>query len=115
MLKTLRITQGDRAYYDLAVTLDGEVVDVSDWPLWFTVKRLPADLDAAAIFQKSTDNAGIAIGETGVPRITVAPADTTDAAPGRYYYDVQGRDLSGAPHTLERGIFVIDPQITLAT
>ena len=82
--------------------------------LWFTVKVGPSDPDSAAVIQKSSGD-GIAHAnqttDEGEAAITVDPADTTDARPGSYVYDLQLVQGS-AVTTLESGVFTLLADVT---
>lgn len=114
MLKTFTITQGDTRYLRIPL-LKGKVrCPVVGWAFWFTVKARAADADAAALLQKSTAAGTISTLDGTSSYAKLAPADTKNARPGKYLYDVQGKSPSGDIFTLEHGYLVIAAEITQA-
>lgn len=109
---------GDTVLFDLAITRDGLPVDLTGATLWFTAKRSPADVDADAVFQKSTGS-GISVSDAagGLARVTVAPTDTSTLSntDQTLECDVQLKEADGTVTTVARGQLILIPQITRAT
>lgn len=83
---------------------------------------LPADLDSAYFSAKAnySDNSytfrkslgdGIAKVSTGVYSVRLAPADTANVTPGRYYYDLQ-IGVSNDIYTIMFGEINILPEVS---
>lgn len=115
-LPTISLTKGDTFRRDIVVTdAGGEPVDVSAWDWWITASADPEAPDDEALFQLSTADGTIVPGaETNVMAATGDPELTEDAAPGRYYLDVQYKDTDGVVKTYWRGYLKLNPQITKA-
>lgn len=74
----LRMTRARTAVFGLTVTQSSVALDLTGKRLVFTVKRGLSDLDAVAVFQKSSAALGIVIdaGTAGTATLTINPADT---------------------------------------
>jgi len=112
----------DRTLSVAADTEKGAPVDLTDAKLWFTVKQRATDLDADALIQKRTANAGGSDGEikvitpaTGKAEIYVVPADTVDMNPGTYIYDIQVTLANGKTYTITRDKITFKEDVTKAT
>ena len=114
MLKTLSIVQGDSYFVRIALLKDGQPWPIAGWKFWFTVKRAAADLDAAAIAQKSTAAGTILPQGPTAAYVIGAPVDTKEQEVGRCEYDIQGESPEGDIYTLERGNVLIKSEITRA-
>ena len=93
---------------------------------WFTVKRGYADIDSAAVFQKTiTIVSQIGIGvidDTGSTdgighfMFYLTPVDTVKLYPlSEYKYDIQVRLSDGVIATPESGVIIGLPQVTLGS
>lgn len=83
--------------------------------VWFTVKRFVSDQDVSAVFagvltQGVTDMGG------GLVQVDVPATVTAGYFDGKekLYYDLQAK-WSGRVWTQERGLFILEPDITRAT
>jgi len=90
--------------------------DLTGAAMWLTVKRFPADADAAAVLQITSASGAIVItppttAAFSIPRAVLAP---TVAPAGSYHYDVQVLLAGGKKRTALRGRFTIIPEITRA-
>lgn len=118
-----KINRGDtwQADYDL-VDSDGIPLDLSapGVKVWFTVAAtLPRLATDPVLYQGTLANGEIiAVGlpASGRARVTI-PARATAYLPDgvvRLYYDMQVLDASGRVSTVEKGIFVVLPDVTRA-
>jgi hypothetical protein len=112
-------TRGDTITidFDLRDPFSGQAPDVGSSQVWFTIKANLADADLNAVFQGTILSADIT--PLGGPRVRVTvPATVTAMAcldgKTRLYYDLQV-SYAGRVWTQEKGIFVIDPDVTRAT
>ncbi|MBT9164035.1 MAG: hypothetical protein DDT23_00024 [candidate division WS2 bacterium] len=117
----LKMVKGD-SFRRKITFFDGttrRVVDISNWTLFFTVKRpeyLDKDDSVAEIRKTETIRAGQ--GTSGIWILEILPADTTtvkDVQPGLYKYDVQYRRPDGTIKTVTVSDFEIAPQVTVRT
>lgn len=115
MIRTRRrVTRGDRfrvAVEDLTEP-DGSVSDVTGHTLRFTAKDREDDLDAAAVIsatQVVADGSG-GSAELYVPAAATGSFPTTRAL----YYDVQLSDPAGNAKTFERGILIVEADVSRA-
>jgi hypothetical protein len=118
-----RVIRGDTIQidYDL-VDSNGTPIDLSN-PLvkiWFTVKYWLRDADVYALAQPTLANGGILprdVAASGHIRVTIASTVTQYIAEGttKLYYDLQVLDSTGTVTTLERGLFMVDPDVSRAT
>lgn len=118
-----RITRGD------TVQLDYDLVDGNGAPIdlgafgvkvWFTVKYWLRDADSAALAQPTLENGGILPRDSdasGRIRVTLESTTTQYILEGttKLYYDLQVKDADGRISTVERGLFLVDPDVTRAT
>lgn len=89
MQKYIKIYRGDTLAFDLEV--EGLTADLKS--ACFSCKSSYSD--PAYVFQKKL-NDGITKTGTGKYHVRVAPGDTDDVEPGRYFYDLQlsvGEDI----------------------
>jgi hypothetical protein len=119
MLPLIPHTLGDDRDYDFTVVdRAGVAEDITGWAFWFTVKASAADLDAAALFQLTSEDGGIVIdvAASGIGRVLIRAAHTKGEAAGKYRFDLQCRKgAAGAKiETLATGIFHLTEEITLA-
>ena len=97
-----------------------QVVNVTGWTFWFTVKKYFADPDNVAVFQgKSTDGSGtVTITDAPNGKVTLTlPASATLNYPDsvvQLVYDVQGKDTSGNIYTVDSGSVSVSPDVTRA-
>ena len=95
-----------------------QIVDITGWKLWFTVKKYLADPDSLAVFQGTTVSGDVVItAATSGKALCTMPAISTRALPDgvtRLIYDVQGKDLTGIISTVERGVITVTPDVTRA-
>ena len=119
MQPIIRHVQGDDCDYDFAVVDEnGDAENIAGWAFWFTVKSAVSQLDAAALFQLTSDAGEIVIDEAaaGLGRIIVRAANTKGKTPGSYQFDFQCRKgVAGTKiQTLNSGFFNLTAEITLA-
>jgi hypothetical protein len=106
----IEIYQGDDATFALNITENKQPVDITGWKVYFTVKKHYADPDEDAIFKKDViEHTDPTQGKT---EISLTTEETSAAALGNYYYDVQIKDNSDKFQTLVSGRFRIQPQVT---
>lgn len=84
----LEIDRGTTYTRSGTVRIDGVLVDLTNATVRFTVKstQYSADLtDSDAVISKNITD-GTALGEY---QITIAPADTQELLPGKYFYSIK--------------------------
>lgn len=119
MLPVIQHTIGDDRDYDFAIVdSEGDAENITGWAFWFTVKSSATDIDADAVFQLASADAQIVIDSAadGLGRILVRSANTKAQARGKYQYDFQCRrgPAGSKIETLDRGIFLLTDEITIA-
>lgn len=115
MLRKIQITAGDTRFFRVPLLLGGRVrTPVAGWTFFSTAKASEDLPDAQALFQKTTANGDIAALDATTVFGKLAAADTVNAAPGIYYWDVKAVSPQGDPYTLETVLLVIAPRITRA-
>jgi hypothetical protein len=113
-------TRGDTIVLDFSLrdpNPPGAVPNLSDSgsKVWFTVKEFLSTQDQDAMFQ-GTIGSGVELLGGGRVRVTV-PANTTAFVPdgtAKLYYDIQVL-WGGRVWTQEKGVFLVDPDVTKAT
>jgi hypothetical protein len=122
---TRSLIRGDTlvADFDLVDPLTGLPVDLSEDGLsvWFTLaETFPKLATSPVLGQATLANGGITardVPQSGHVRAMIAASVTANAiADGttRLYYDVQVKRGDGRVFTFERGIYLVDPDITRA-
>ena len=97
----LEIRGGDSKIYVLSFTLEGEVLPITDYTVFFTVKRYSWLIDLEAAVSKDITEMFDPTG--GVAKITLDPEDTESLDPGIYLYDVQIKKSDGTILTILNG------------
>jgi hypothetical protein len=112
MLKrtVIEVFRGDDRTFDMHITdADGVDVNLTGCNMYFTVKTVPTDLDAAALIKVDwnvhTDP------ENGLTSFDITHHET-DLAEGEYYFDIQMMDTTYHISTLVYGTFIITTDIT---
>ncbi len=118
-----RVERGDTVVidYDLVDPDLGAPLDLTlpGVKVWFTVKYYLDDKDVKALAQL-TLGAGIATRDvltSGRIRVTLPATVTAQVNEGatRLYYDLQVLDGTGRVTTVEKGLFVVEPDVTRTT
>ena len=115
---TFKVKRGDAFRQKITVTEGGQPVDITDWTIFFTIKRNKTDSDDDAVVKKTitthTDPAN------GISYILILPSEL-DGLLGKYYYDLQIKRPMTEPEayddieTLLEGQIVFAPDITRRT
>jgi hypothetical protein len=96
--------------------------------LTLNASNAPTD-DSSDVLQKTATSfivpagvlasSGYTVGQNtatlGVAWITIAASDTTNVAPGTYFYDIQVKDASGNISSIKQDTFKINADITRST
>jgi hypothetical protein len=109
-MSDLEIYQGDDVSLKITVTEDGVSVDITDWTVYFTVKKHYEDPDSSAIFSKDITSHEDPI--HGITYISLTSTETNTTPLGNYYYDIQIKDSASKIQTLTAGRFRVNPQVT---
>ncbi len=113
MVATMTVYRGDDKSWDLTFTDSaGDVIDITDHTIFFTVKHHKIDADADAVISKDiSSHTDAAAGES---RLTLSNSDT-DVAVKVYVFDFQKVDDLGNVVTLGEGDFIVNQDITIRT
>lgn len=105
--QNLTLIQGDSKTYNLTFTdADGAVIIITNWTIYFTVKRSYADADIDAVLQKTvTVHTDPTQGKTA---IVLEYADTKTLPVGVYYYSIQVKTSGDKYYTLMKGNYRIE-------
>jgi hypothetical protein len=118
-MSDLTIYRSDTVKLNLAVTSGGSIYNLTGSSIWFTAKNQYSDLDAAAVFQKSTLNGGIVITNPtqGIAQVTIASADTLLVPNLKtiLVWDAQIKDSQGNIYTIASGRLIVLPEVTRTT
>lgn len=86
-MEKIEIYRGDDVELNITITDDdGNVVDLTDSTLYFTVKSKKTDTDSDAVIQKTVTSFSSPL--TGTATINLISSDT-DVEVGLYFYDFQ--------------------------
>jgi hypothetical protein len=106
--------RGDNREYNLTFTnINGEAIDITNWKIYFTVKKNYNDNDNQAIIKKD-----ITIHydpRNGKTKIILLPVDTDNLVPNRYYYDIQIKRGVEDIITILQGKILIKADVTRRT
>lgn len=109
----LQIYRGDDKNYNFTFkNAAGEVIDITGWTIFFTVK--PAiddeDDDANAVIAKTiTEHVNPA---NGIATVPLADTDSNDLHAEEYVYDFQRKSSAGKIKTLMHGPYEITRDVT---
>lgn len=87
-MASLKINRGTLYTRSGTVSIDNELTDLSSATIRFTMKTTEFDEDAddsTAVVQKDVDNGN----SEGAYSIILAPSDTSELEPGKYFYDIK--------------------------
>lgn len=112
-MTALEIYKGDTVNIDLTITdSDGNVIDITGYKFYFTVKSNDTDSDNDALIKEDvTSHTAATSGQT---RITLSKTDT-DIATGNHYYDIQMKDVSDNITTITKDRFYVTQDVTTRT
>jgi len=106
--KELKIVKNTTQNYELQFRKDGQVVDITDWTVYFTVKEKMEDEDSEAIIAKTITSHSDP--ENGKTLIELAPSDTNQDA-GSYYYSIDIKDDEAEEKVLFSGKLIIEKAV----
>jgi len=107
------IFRGDSREYLLTFTRDdGSAIPITDWKIYFTVKKNYRDDDTAAVIKK--DVSVHYDPENGKTKISLLPVDT-EVIPGNYFYDIQAKRAVNDIITVLAGKIEIKSDVTRRT
>jgi len=112
-MSQLSLFRGDNKSYTLTfIDGDGAAIDITDWTIFFTVKKNKLAVDADADISKDITSHTAPL--TGLSAITLTASDT-DLDPRVYWYDIQVKKDDGKIATVMKGQFVVKGDITRRT
>lgn len=113
MANDITIYIGDDKDLNLSVKdSDGNAVDITNYDIFFTVKKDIGDSDNDAVIKVDQT---VSSGSDGTVTITIPKSQTTDLTPMTYVYDIQWKDTSDKIKTLLVGDFNVEQQVTQRT
>jgi len=113
----LTIYRGDTRTYNLIFTdSNGDAVDITDWIVFFTVKKksvyVSANNDDNFIIKKTVSvHTDPTLGKS---QVVVSSIDS-NVTPDVYHFDVQVKDNQDNIYTIDDGDFVIKADVTRRT
>lgn len=114
MNNTITVIRGDDVALNVAFKDNNAVaIDITGYTVFFTVKDnlTPAD-DAGALISKTITSHSLPL--EGRTTINLTNTDT-DLPEGIYNYDFQTKDIAGKISSTERGVFVVNLDVTKRT
>lgn len=106
------VYRGDDFSTQLIFTDDNEdVIDITGWTIFFTVKKKTTDPDSSAKISVTIPPSDPT---NGIALVTVSHT-ITDALKGLYYYDFQFRKADGTIQTLINGGITFEVDVTRRT
>ena len=107
--KELVIIKKTTKVYELRFTKNEVVEPITDWTIYFTVKKNMKDLDDNAKIKKDVIDHEDAVG--GITLIKLSASDTNIEA-GVYYYDIKYKDSDGNIGILFMGRIKVTEPVT---
>src|SRR5690606_29418699 len=109
-METIRIIRGDTIRLLLNfIDFEGDVYDLTDGIVFFTVKERLSDDDDDALILKNIDT--FTEPESGEMILELSSMDT-EIEIGKYWYDIQLKDSAGRIVSSEKGRFVVIADVT---
>ena len=109
-MSQLSVFRGDDKVYNLSFKDgDGVAIDITDWTIFFTVKKNKLTPDADADISKDITVHTAPL--TGLSAITLTDSDT-DLDPRLYWYDIQVKKDDGTISTVIKDKFQVKGDIT---
>jgi len=110
----IEIIRGDDRVFSVTVRKNGDIVDLTDYTVFFTVKpNFKMDDDSEAFIAKTYSN--IVDPELGKFEIVLNANDTKDIPGGEYWYDIQIKSPSGTISSSLKDKFIVRWDITRRT
>ena len=113
MANELSIFRGDTE--SIIVTIEdnsGGTVNITGYTFYFTVKENESDGDGSALILRNvTSHTDPVNGQT----VISLPAGSTSIAIGKWFYDIQMKDVAGNITTLLKGDFVVKKDVSVRT
>jgi len=105
--KDLEVVRKTTKNYELQFTKNGQMVDITDYSVYFTVKTNMNDNDASSVINKTVTSHSEPT--KGITLIQLTTSDT-DIDAGNYYYSIDYKDDDDNQQVLFTGrIRVIEP------
>jgi hypothetical protein len=114
-MANLAIVRGDSISYNVNFTYDsGSAVNITNYIIFFTVKKSFQDNDSSALISKTISNH---INPTGGETIISLNTTDTEISPGKYVYDIQYKNDSNNIKTPMGliGDFIVLPDVSRRT
>lgn len=116
-LRKLSQVRGDSQTYTITFKdADGNLYNIKNWAVTFTLKDTHSLPDSAAVLQKTFRTfSDTTSGTSGVAVITLTPSDTVNIDPGEYDFDIQICTSLGENFTILRGKYDLEFDVTRTT
>ena len=116
----LKLTRGDTKTFEFTVTKERTkaVWNLASHTAWFTAKRKITDLDAEAVFQKTSAAGDITFPDAANGRldVKVEPADTSSLTKDEVLlWDLQIKDASSNVYTVASGTLRVSRDVTITS
>lgn len=111
------IRRGDYAELDITIMRGSAPQPLADAKITFTIKRSTTDIDAAAVFTRTTDDGGIDVLDVslGTCRVVIPSSVSRTFQLGTYFWDVQIELPDDEVHTALVGKMKVLYDITQTT
>lgn len=114
--ENLVLVRGDTRNITVIITdSDDNREDISTDTFFFTVKSKLEDTDANAVISIDIGTGDHTDPTNGETQLQIAPADTINLSPGRYWWDMQRKTASGDLNTYGPGVVEIKSDVTIRT
>jgi hypothetical protein len=115
MPSDFNVKRGDTLVFKETFTYTdtGLPVNITNWVIWFTLKKNEDDLDSSAVVKRQFTN--FTDPTLGKVTLIVATPTETYSLLGKYFFDIQYKDGDGIVRTPDSGTINFTRDITRAT
>lgn len=109
--RRMDVVKRDDTDFEITFTdVDGNIVDLTDCTVFFTVKENKHDTDDQALIKKKIT--AFAVPTSGVALLQLTATDTNIPAKG-YFFDIQLKNKAGKISSTISGRFIVSQDITI--
>lgn len=111
-MNKLKLIRGDDTTITVALKQNGIALDITDYTIFFTLKKNLNDSDEDSVIQKTiTDHVSPEEGQTSI----ILTSNDTNIKPGGYFWDLQMKDPNGLISSTQYGTAEILQDVTRRT
>jgi hypothetical protein len=104
------LPKGNTRTFKIEITIDSLPPNLTNWKIFFTMKRNYNDLDDVAVVKKLVTTYDVPT--SGIAYVELLPVDTESLEVRKYYYDFKAITDDLKEYTLQKGTINIDYSVT---